>query len=558
MVSSIDINEGENTVLYTAIAIISIFIFFIVDIGNLDAIRQGSEGFYLQISREMFENNSFLTPLYNGKPNFSNPPFHYWIPMPLYYMAGKASLWIARFSMFLVSITGLVIISRWISRYFKTPFYLNIAFLASSLGIFRYSRIFMMEITLTMFSVIACLKLFDYLLTRSKLDFWLSIIFMTVATLIKGPIALIMCFLGCGSFVLFQKVFHEHEFVKQTAYWAIISTLLSSIWFFISYPSNGINFNSTFFIGQGIDIFASESHSIRSVFQGLLIYGLPWSLFLPGSMYFLLNKIPVMLNVKNDKESTAILFAIFNFIFFFGLWLIPSQRSHHYAMPSLPFLLIIIFSTYFTQLKTINLSQFFSKIHNLTFRILAFIPLLIISGLCIALSMPKYYTNLFIVSKIILIIMMLLASSIILFRSKTQIFAKSIAILSAIGTIWVFLLPTFYLPLVPSDIVQFSQNKNIAVNMKKTYFITEAIGKNLKVLKKEDEIKSFLGQDTRETKYLIIGKKEFGDMKLENTLNVIKKWEIWKKNIDLSDIINVLKNKDISHIRDVVFMAQAK
>src|SRR5690606_32813629 len=54
------------------------------DIGNLDAIRQGTEGFYLQISKEMAQANSWLTPLYRGQAHWSKPPLHFWMPFPLY------------------------------------------------------------------------------------------------------------------------------------------------------------------------------------------------------------------------------------------------------------------------------------------------------------------------------------------------------------------------------------------------------------------------------------------------------------------------------------------
>ena len=86
------------------------------DIGNILAPRQGTESLYVQISKEMFESGSFVTPLYTGTAHWSKPPLQFWIPMPLYAFFGGFSLHLARVSMGVLSIFTLIGLTRFLRR----------------------------------------------------------------------------------------------------------------------------------------------------------------------------------------------------------------------------------------------------------------------------------------------------------------------------------------------------------------------------------------------------------------------------------------------------------
>ena len=140
-----------------AISIITILFFYSWDLGNLDGIRQGTEGFYLQISKEMYNSSSFLTPLYRGANHWSKPPLHFWNAMPFYKLFGGASIFAARFSVAILSVWGLFLLSNFFYRQKNIKKYYSVFFFASTLGFFKYSRIYMMEIPLTLFTVLASL-----------------------------------------------------------------------------------------------------------------------------------------------------------------------------------------------------------------------------------------------------------------------------------------------------------------------------------------------------------------------------------------------------------------
>ena len=80
--------------------IIPILLYFF-DLGNVNALRQGTEGFYLLITQEMFEAKSFLTPLIYGAPHWSKPPLQFWLPQPLYWLTSGDYLAMGRLSILL-------------------------------------------------------------------------------------------------------------------------------------------------------------------------------------------------------------------------------------------------------------------------------------------------------------------------------------------------------------------------------------------------------------------------------------------------------------------------
>ena len=100
----------------------SVLLFLVValsfwDLGNPDALRQGTEGFYFSITKDMFNNQSFLTPTINSHAHWSKPPLQFWVSYVFYLIKGSSSLLLARLSVAFVSILGLGYISSWLDKF---------------------------------------------------------------------------------------------------------------------------------------------------------------------------------------------------------------------------------------------------------------------------------------------------------------------------------------------------------------------------------------------------------------------------------------------------------
>ena len=74
----------NNKKYISLVLVLLIFIFLLGQLGNLNAIRQGTEGFYLQISNEMYASKNYLTPTYFGENHWSKPPLQFWFAQLFY------------------------------------------------------------------------------------------------------------------------------------------------------------------------------------------------------------------------------------------------------------------------------------------------------------------------------------------------------------------------------------------------------------------------------------------------------------------------------------------
>lgn len=79
-----------------ALSAILILLVLMFDLGNPDALRQGTEGFYLQVSSEMYSLREWLTPYYMGNPHWSKPPLLFLLAQPFYFITGDAGLFESR------------------------------------------------------------------------------------------------------------------------------------------------------------------------------------------------------------------------------------------------------------------------------------------------------------------------------------------------------------------------------------------------------------------------------------------------------------------------------
>lgn len=529
------------------------FVFF-YDLGNLEAIRQGTEGFYLQISKEMFDSKDFLTPTYLNERHWSKPPMHFWFAQPLYMIFGN-SIFAARLSMVLITLFGISSISKWVKKYFEMPYWQTFIYLASSFCFLKYSRIYMMEVPLTILSALASLKFFEFItsdISSGKKYFIQSIIFLAMATLVKGPVALVMVVGSCGLFCLFQKYYHGESILKDFFLWMAFSFLLSSIWFVISYYQYGSEFFEYFFLRENLGKFTSANYPIRSVFQGLLIYGLPWSLFFPLALYRYSKK------AKHDilsKDFSPRLFLIFNFLVFFCLWLIPSQRSHHYAVPSLPFILILIYTSCFKNFddKISRFKNYFNTIR--VFFIL--INILLIAAVSLYTFLPIKFPSI-INFKLAICIIVLFFSIFILSRKQTPN-TFSVATLLSIASIFYILLPTAYKPLIPKSTVEIVKSEDeIGVHYRKPYFIQQYLQKNIAALPNA-AISTYLQKHSG--RFIILTEDAYNDSRFRDLIkensSLVRRWPVWRRGINFKDIWKSIETKNIEPLYQYLILIKS-
>ena len=509
-----------------ALSIMVVAFLYFYDIGNINAMRQGTEGFYLQISKEMFNKGSALTPYYNNVEHWSKPPLHFWNALAYYKISGNPSIFWARVSVAVLALAGLFLISLWNKKHFNIPTITTFLILASSFGFLKYSRIYMMEIPLTIISTLASLYFYSYLQDRKDSVLILAIFCLGLSTLVKGPVSLVMC---VGSVLLYFAInsdYRNMDAIKSLLIWSISGLLIGSIWYFACYFEYGNHFLEYFFLKENFGKFTAKSYPITSIIQGLFLYSLPWVFFIPHLF-------------SNIHKSS--LFLVIHFIFFFLLWFIPSQRSHHYAIPSLTFFLLLITNSLHYAKKTDATYQF-GKITVGVLYTLA--SLLILTS--IFLIKDLHISNL---SFSITLSFFIAATLVIFFVEELPI--KAFFVMISLSSFWVVYIPNFYLPIVPPSVAQSLENKPIGVVFRKPYYISEALDKDVQIVS-EFNANQYLESNST---YLFILESEYKNQKLE-AYPPIKKWPIWKRGNGFFKIVSAIGDGSIQNLVENMYLIE--
>ncbi len=503
--------------------IIIFIVLYFFDISNPDAIRQGTEGFYLLISDEMYLMNSYLTPIIHGDHHWSKPPLHFWLPIPIFHFFTENFILAARVSISLLSLGLSFLISRWYQANLQRNWQEAFIFLIIPIYFFKYSRIFMMEMPLTLFSTLTALYYFSYL-KNSRLKYLiLGVFFATCSVLIKGPVSLVFIIPGCFIYTIMkkEKVFNFFNFF-------ILSTAFSSIWFLMSYFEHGMEFFDYFFIRENLGKFQSKRYPITSVIQGLIIYSFPIWIFLIPIYKKFKRKLP-----KRDE----ITFITINFIFFYFIWFLPKQKSHHYAVPSIPLLALAI-SYYFNELSKQTKKLWTARVNRIyTAFIIILIPIFLLILKIGNTTNQTYITG-------SLFIFALWFNKKIL---KDSLFSRLRPILF-LCLIWNFISPQLYLPLIPQKAVKvlaMKKSKELFVDFRKPFFVEQAAGRKIITTNSDNGNYNKLKSGS-----LLFTSSNLASKRLKIGYKVLSTWKIWKRGINISDAYSAITSENLSSIQD--------
>lgn len=518
------------------------WIFFILlistlfyDIGNLDGLRQGTEGFYLLISQEMYEASSYLSPRIYGDFHWSKPPLQFLYPMPFYAVFGGSYLLWSRVSVLLFSLIICFLISLWYENQLKRNWHEAFSFLLIGFYFLKYSRIFMLEASLCYLTTYGALLAYSFLQKKSKVFPIASSVVTGLSVLIKGPVSLAMIYPSLFIITFFKKL----SWKKLFTYY-ILAFVIGSIWFFLSYLEHGTEFFNYFFIRENLGKFNAKRYPISTVVQGLFVYAFPTFLFL----------IPVLkkkFTLSNIRENSFNFYALLSFCFFFFLWFLPRQKSHHYAVPSIPIISLFICYNFF-ELKT--------DIRNKAYQYSNMIGSLFMITGAMALALIFYFKDSLNVENS----SMAFSGAFFLFGFWTyskKIRYLSFPILRLIVPqllFWVFLIPLGVLPAVPNKVEALLQktNQQIFVDYRKPFFVKEALNKEILFFPgdglKSHEIKS---QD-----YVYIQEERFKILPGNEEFKPLLRWKVWKRGSRLKAILKAVKNQDLTSLQEFYTLVQ--
>jgi 4-amino-4-deoxy-L-arabinose transferase-like glycosyltransferase len=146
---------------------------------------------YAQVAREMLARHNWITPTLGGKPWLEKPALYYWQAM-LAYRAFGVSDWAARLPSALDATLMVWAVYLFLRR-FRPGFQLDGALMtASAAGVIGFARAASTDMPLTATFTIALLAWFAWHETTSNRYLALFNVFLGLATLAKGPVAILL------------------------------------------------------------------------------------------------------------------------------------------------------------------------------------------------------------------------------------------------------------------------------------------------------------------------------------------------------------------------------
>jgi len=312
-----------------AILLLSYFLFFF-NLGSY-SLKEPDEGRYAEIPREMVEQGDYLVPHLNYVRYFEKPPLLYWVTAASYKLFG-INEWSFRLPNALVALLCAIILYLFARRWFfyETGFF-GALILISCFGFFAMTHIVTTDMLFTflLFGALLCFN--EYYRGHRRFFFYLFHIALAMATLTKGPVALILV----GATILIYLYTEKRlSFLRDifNVRGVLLFMVITLPWF-ISISLREKEFLQFFFIDQNILRFLTTKHNRSGppyYFISILAAGmLPWSVFLPRAIIGLW---------RNNELRIFFIWSAVVFLFFS----ISGSKLPPYILPLFPPLSLVM------------------------------------------------------------------------------------------------------------------------------------------------------------------------------------------------------------------------
>ena len=316
------------------------------------------------VAVSMLQNDNWILPINNGGDIAYKPPFFHWCIAALSLPAGEVTEFTSR----LPSALAAIVMTLMCFLFFAKRGRNDIAFLASLLLIsgFEVHRAAMasrVDMVLTCFIVLALLQLYRWWEHHLRgIPVW-AILFMSIATLTKGPVGIILPCAVLGIFLLLQKISLWKALYKIIPI-ALLSCVLPFLWYYAAYQQGGDAFlqlvmeeNFDRFLGK----MSYQSHEQPVVYYIYITLAgwLPWSLLVIMSLFVLKYKKPQgtvkqywsrFKDYITHMDKTR-LFSLLSIVLIFVFYCIPKSKRSVYILPIYPFIAYFLAEYMFFLLK---------------------------------------------------------------------------------------------------------------------------------------------------------------------------------------------------------------
>ena len=389
--------ESQKRFVVLLMISISGILVFILGLGSTGLVDE-TPPLFAAAGRAMSESGDWLTPKVNGIDRFDKPPLMYWI-MGFFYSLPNNEMWdslgtiSARLPSALASLFLMLMIGDTVYCWCKdsdskiiAPLVGSLSFALSPLVII-WSRAAVSDALLSGTLGISLLLFWRRLASNENQKCIFPWIFLGLAVLTKGPVAVILAILTITSFLFTQKEWKNLVAKINPKIGFLITFLISFPWYFLELLREGRPFWDSFFGYHNLQRYTSvvnnHSEPVWFFIYILVIGSLPFTPFLFHGIYESFKELLKSFKKGSNSRQTLCIYSLCwlgtVFIFFsFSATKLPS-----YWLPATPAAAILI-SNSFVKLK--NLKR--------TFAYLWILNILIFFGLSIAFFFSNMWLNL--------------------------------------------------------------------------------------------------------------------------------------------------------------------
>lgn len=302
------------------------------------------------VAYSMLESGNWILPRNYGGDIAFKPPFFHWS------IAAVSGLWgkVTEVTSRIPSALALIIMALsvyWFYAKRKTPW---IALLTAGISltcfeVHRAGFAARVDMVLTAFIVLALLRFYHWYERGCKGIPWLAVVFMSCATLTKGPVGIILPCLVTGVFLWIREG-RFWKWILTFAGIALLACVLPAIWYVLAYQQGGDQFLDLMMeenFGRFMGKMSYKSHENPAIYNVMMIIAgyLPWTLLALFSLFGLryrkpdgtLSQLWQRLVEKVKKSDPVDLFSFLSATLIFIFYCIPASKRGVYLLPVYPF-----------------------------------------------------------------------------------------------------------------------------------------------------------------------------------------------------------------------------
>ena len=303
--------------------------------------RLGSSPIYIldeaknaQCAKEMMQRNDWVVPTFNEELRTDKPVLHYYFMIVAYKLFG-VSAFSARFFSAIFGVLTVLITFLFVKRFANplTAFCSALVLTASSHFLFEF-RLSVPDPYLIFFTTAGLFSAYTYLQRQQFIFIMAAALAFALATLSKGPVALLLPGLSLLIWVFLKKKW------KAVFNWKLVAAIALFIlvalpWYLAVDKATNGEWTKGFFLDHNINRFASPKEGHGGFFLVTVLF------VLVGMLPFVFYTGEVIKNKKTLFKEDLVKFSAIVVLVYVVFFSISSTRLPNYPMPCYPFAAII-------------------------------------------------------------------------------------------------------------------------------------------------------------------------------------------------------------------------